>query len=145
MTDTIIPRLNADKSALFMSDSRMKCWARPTYKTSPTDWRWQEVTWPYFYNNASSEFHVGLTPPPPDPRMINWMGETFREPMTEAPDYGTAYFYVGCGECYWARWRGNATDKRRLANRLVHEHQEDCTAHSRALAKANIAAMEDSK
>lgn len=128
------PRPHAEMTALYMSDSTLKCWMWHSYE-------WLEVTRPSWTEGAV--YFVGHEAPTEPPRKICTLaGLTFPAPETIAPEEYTQCWMPYLDDCYDCLWRDNILNTGLLERGFVHLTEEAAQAHHRALVAANRLAVE---
>ena len=128
------PRPHAEMTALYMSDSTLKCWMWHSYE-------WLEVTRPSWTEGAV--YFVGHEAPTEPPRKTCTLGGlTFPAPETIAPEAGAACWSAYPDKAYETIWINNTFDTYLLEKGFVHLTEEAAKAHHRALVAANRLAVE---
>ena len=77
--------------------------------------------------------------------MCELAGIKFPVPMKEAPTHGTKIWVASVDEIFCITWCGEDDDKEYLSAGLCHTTEEAAKAHSEALRKVNLMAIEGAK
>ena len=128
------PRPHAEMSALYMSNSTLKCWYWH-------DHNWVEVLVPSWA--TSTVYFLGHEAPTEPPRKICTLGGlTFPAPETIAPGKGRDCWLVFTDSAARVTWYSSDLYERLLKSGYVHLTEEAAQAHSKALIAANRLAVE---
>ena len=85
------------------------------------------------------QFRIKPTP------MCELAGIKFPVPMKEAPKCGETIWIAAAEGAFHIDWHGLGTDQAYLSARICHTTEEAAKAHSEALRKVNLAAIEGAK
>jgi len=128
------PRPHAEMSALYMSDSTLKCWYWSGFtwvESIRPSWEKPAV---YFIGHAAS------TEPPR--KTCTLAGLTFPAPETIAPEAGAACWFAYPDKAYESMWINNTFYTDLLEKGFVHLTEEAAQAHHKAIIAANRLAVE---